>query len=101
MSDCVEQAVVVCRGWGDYRLAEVPVSALSGLHMTEFAGGSRARLPRATLAAYMSCDAVPEGEEFGHSCLHGRGPHMIKVLVIKKHNDPAVHRYLSGLAAMP
>jgi hypothetical protein len=60
-----ENRVAVTRGWGDWRQIEVPLDAL-GFHITDFAGGTRQRLPRRTLAAYMSCEAIPEGAEFGH-----------------------------------
>jgi len=72
----------------------VPEEALSGLHMALNAGGTREPLPRATVAGYMSCDRIPEGEDFGHSCLHGEGPHDIKVLVFKSHNAAGAYERL-------
>jgi hypothetical protein len=86
--------VAVTRGWGDWRQLEVPLDALSGLHITDFAGGTGQRLPRPTLAAYMSCDAIPEGAEFAHSCRHGSGPHRIKVLIFKSHNERKIYEQL-------
>jgi hypothetical protein len=81
-----ESLVCIRRGWFDYRSVDVPFSALTGWHMTTDAGGTHARLPRATLAAYVLCTDLPAGEEFGHSCIHGRPPHSIKVLVFKNAN---------------
>ena len=36
---------------------------------------------------YIWCDDLVEGE-VAHSCAHGPGPHRIKVVVVKKDNDP-------------
>jgi hypothetical protein len=87
-------SVVVTRGWGDWRQIEVPVNALSDFRFTEFAGGTQQRLPRPTLAAYMSCEAIPEGADFGHSCEHGSGPHSIKVLIFSSHNRRKLYEQL-------
>lgn len=65
---------------------QVPEEALSGFHFSNVAGGVKATLPRKTLCAYMSCDAIPEGAYFEHSCMHGEGPHSIKVLIPKGAN---------------
>src|SRR5215211_4433007 len=92
-------SVVVCRGWGDWRQVEVPVAELSDLHVTEFAGGTRARLPRPVLAAYMSCEVIPEQADFGHSCVHRAGPHRIKVLIHRRGNARAIYERLRRQAA--
>jgi hypothetical protein len=39
-------------------------------------------------------EAIPEGAEFGHSCRHGSGPHWIKVLIFKSHNEPKLYEQL-------
>ncbi len=90
--------VVVARGWGDWRRIEVPLDALSGWHVTSSAGGTKAPLPRPTLAGYMSCEEIPADADFGHSCVHGVGPHQIKVLVFKSHNPKAVYERLLAQA---
>lgn len=90
--------VVVTRGWGDWRKLSVPLDVLARFHMTSDAGGTKARLPRPMLAAYMSCTAIPEGVEFGHSCLHGPPPHSIKVLVQQRDNDRALYQELRAQA---
>jgi hypothetical protein len=86
--------VTVTRNWGDWRKLAVPEEALSGFHITSTAGGTKARLPRPSLAAYMSCEQIPDDVEFGHSCQHGQAPHSIKVLIMKSHNPAAVYRRL-------
>jgi hypothetical protein len=86
--------VVVSRQWGDWRRITVPISALSGLHIAAKSGGVNVHLPRPTLAAYMSCEDIPAGADFGHSCVHGPPPHTIKVLILKSHNTPATYRKL-------
>jgi hypothetical protein len=72
--DAMSETVTVTRGWGDYRRLDVPEGELSGFHMASTAGGTKAALPRPTLAAYMSRDVIPEDIDFAHSCLHGSGP---------------------------
>jgi len=79
--------VIVTRGWGDHQKLAIDEAALSGIHMTDVAGGTNAKLPRPALAAYVLCTAIPDGAEFGHSCRHGPPPHRIKVLVPKSQND--------------
>lgn len=66
--------ITVVRGWGDGRTLDVEAEQLNGFHITTYAGGTLGRLPRPTLAAYMSCTAIPDGAEFGHSCGHGPPP---------------------------
>ena len=89
-----ETTVVVSRQWGDWRRIRVPLSALSGFHVTTITGGVRVHIPRPTLAAYMSCENIPARTDFGHTCEHGPAPHTIKVLIFKSHNAPAVYRKL-------
>ena len=89
-----QPTVVVSRQWGDWRRITVPASALSGFHMTTITGGVRAHMPRPTLAGYMSCEDIPAGADFGHTCEHGPPPHRIKILIFKSHNTPAIYRKL-------
>jgi hypothetical protein len=91
--------VWIARGWGDGLAIEVPVDCLSGLHVATAAGGTLRRLPRPTLAAYMDCTVIPDGSEFGHSCLHGPPPHRIKVLIFQSHNDRRAYRGLRASVA--
>jgi hypothetical protein len=90
--------VTVTRGWGDWRKLDVDEDALSDFHIATGQGGHRAPLPRPMLAAFMSCDDIPEDTEFGHSCGHGPPPHRIKVLVQKVDNRASVYARLHDLA---
>lgn len=66
-------------------------------HWSEVSGGVHARSPYAMIHGYMSCDALISGD-LAHSCRHGRGPHSIKICVVRKDNDPAVFKQVSTLA---
>ncbi len=90
-------SIVVNRGWGDWRKIVVPEEALSGFHLADFAGGTHSRLPRTCLAAYMSCDVIPDDTDFGHSCTHGPAPLRIKVLIHEAGNEKSYAR-LQALA---
>jgi len=81
----------VRRQWNDWRIATVKLRDFSGAHMSDQSGGVHRRSPRPFLHGYIWCDAIVEGE-LAHSCSHGRGPHRIKVCVVKKDNPPAVYR---------
>ena len=84
-----EQIVVVRRQWNDHRQAAVRFNGLDGVHWTTLSGGVMAPAPQPFLHGYILCDAVIEGE-LAHSCMHGSGPHSIKVCIVKKDNDPKV-----------
>ncbi len=92
------ERVTVTRDRGDWRKIEVESDQLDGWHIATAQGGHGARLPHRMLAAYMSCEAIPDGAAFAHSCAHGPPPHRIKVLIQKVDNPPAVYRRLRGLA---
>ena len=91
--------VVVARSWGGVGI-EVAEIDLRGFVITDSAGGTAARLPRPTLAAYMLCTSIPEDSwgVFGHSCRHGPPPHKIKVLTFKGHNAAATYEKLRSQA---
>jgi len=80
--------VVVRRQWNDYRRAVVSVDSLSDFHWSSRSGEAGAISPRPFLHAYLSCDAIISGE-LSHSCLHGDGPHRIKICIVKKDHDKA------------
>lgn len=91
------KTVTVRRQWNDWRLATVNMDSLSGVHWDTYSGGVNAKAPRPFLHAYMSCDAVLEGE-IAHSCMHGEGPHMIKVCIVKKDNGKDIFERLRQAA---
>lgn len=77
--------ITVARGWGGRQIQVAP-EALDGFHITTETGGVNATLPRPMWAAYMWCDRIPQGADFGHSCRHGPPPHRILVLIPKYAN---------------
>ena len=89
--------VLVCRQWNDYRSIYVDENKLSGFHVSLISGGVNVPSPYPMLYAYMSCEDIPEGEDFAHSCKHGEGPHRIKVCITQKGNDKALYRKLRRL----
>jgi hypothetical protein len=94
-----EQTVTVRRQWNDSRQLTIPLAGLTGLHRSSVSGGIRARANQSYLHGYMSCDLIPHGAEFGHSCEHGPPPHRIKVCVVKKDNTPSMMKKLASRAA--
>ncbi len=91
--------VWVRRQWNDYRDAKVCLSDIEGIQWgtVTVSGGVYIRAPQPFLHGYISCDTILEGE-LGHSCLHGEGPHRIKVCIVKKRNNPSVFKRLVELA---
>jgi hypothetical protein len=88
--------VNVRRQWNDYRIAEVEITDLSYLHWDDTSGGVRARAPRPFIHGYISCDSY--NGDLAHSCLHGKGPHLIKVCITKTDNDKQVFAAVKQLA---
>jgi hypothetical protein len=68
----------------DYQIAKFPIAALHGLHWDNSSGGVGTRTST-FLYGYVFCNEQIDGE-LGHSCLHGEGPHDIKVCVLKIDN---------------
>ena len=54
------------------------------------------REPRLFIHAYVSCDDVVG--DISRSCLHGRGPHTIKVVILKVDNDRQIMSMVHDLA---
>ena len=84
----------VRRQFNDYRDALYKIDDIDGLHWGDVSGGINQRSPRAFLMGYVWCDGMLEGE-LAHSCAHGRGPHKIKICILKKNNSPEVFVELS------
>jgi hypothetical protein len=85
--------VVIRRQWNDYRDARVPIGVFQEPHWSCESGGVNALAPQYFIHGYIYCDSLGD-QEFGHSCAHGRGPHRIKVCVVRKANDPRVFAQL-------
>ena len=94
----VTKTVWVRRQWNDVGMdARVRLEDLRGFHWSDISGGVMAPAIRPFIHAYVLCDAFIEGS-VSHSCRHGRGPHDIKVCVIKKGNE-AIFSEIETLAA--
>lgn len=85
--------VRVRRQWNDNREADYRYDEVTGLHWATESGGINATAPQPFIHGYVYCDAMVSGE-LAHSCMHGRGPHRIKICIVKKANKPAVFKRL-------
>jgi len=79
------EKVRVRRQWYDYRTIDVENARFFDFLVSEISGGVQAPSPYPMLYAYMLCSDIPEGEEFVHSCRHGKDPHRIKVCITQVH----------------
>ncbi len=92
MDDKLNIEVYVRRHPNDWQTATYNLSDISGLHWDYVSGGVGRRTSHETLFGYVMCDGAVDGE-VAHSCRHGRGPHNIKVCLMKgmnKDNWPAI-----------
>ncbi len=86
----------VRRQWNDYRVGQVNLADVGGLHWTSISGGVQSVCPQPFIHGYVSC-ALVEGD-IPHSCRHGSGPHSIKVVVVKKDNSNDVWEAVNAIA---
>jgi hypothetical protein len=96
MSETDDVVVSVRRQWNDYREAEYHLPKVHGLHWSNVIGGVNAVAPRAFLHGYVWCDGMISGE-LSHSCLHGSGPHYIKVCLVKNANKAIWPKVLAAV----
>jgi hypothetical protein len=82
------ERVYIRRQVRDWRIGYVSKTEIDGLHWDRVSGGVRVMSPQPFIHGYVSCDRIRG--DFGHSCLHGEGPHRIKVLLTKKDNSPEI-----------
>lgn len=80
--------VAIRRQWNDWKIAEINLEKLTGLHWDEISGGVQKRSPRPFIHGYCNCTDIVG--EISHSCQHGDAPHHIKVCVVKKDNPKQV-----------
>jgi hypothetical protein len=95
-----DRVVTIRRQWNSYDRGTVRLADLTGLHWSDVAGSRtnlRGRSPRPMVQGYVWCDAVA-GLDYSHSCLHGEGPHRIKVCVVAKDNSREVMEHLRAAA---
>jgi hypothetical protein len=76
--------IKIRRQWNDWRIAKVNFSKISGLHWDNLSGGVAACAPQFFIHGFVLCDSY-DGD-LAHSCMHGRGPHSIKVCITKMDN---------------
>ena len=84
--------IKVRRQWNDWQIGSVPWSSLMDPRWDWLSGGVQVRTPQPFIHGYVLCSEV-DGE-LAHSCLHGEGPHRIKVCLVKKDNDSATWKKL-------
>jgi hypothetical protein len=80
--------VVVRRQWNDWQKGKVLLEKLENLHWSRLSGGTQTRAPQPFIHGYALCTDI-EGE-IAHSCLHGEGPHRIKICIVRKDNNKVV-----------
>lgn len=88
--------ITIRREWKDAgQTAKIPLSKIQDLRWDCRSGGIRSVAPRAFIHGYAWCDQY-EGN-LAHSCVHGEGPHHIKICVTKVDNEPGVFRAVKKL----
>ena len=88
--------VYVRRDWNDRGVGRVRWPDLHDTRWDSVSGGAQIENPLPLLHAYVWCDKVRG--TIGHSCAHGRGPHHIKVCMLREDNSRRVWRRLLDLA---
>jgi hypothetical protein len=87
-----EILVCVQLEWDGWQTAEVRLTDLQNVHWLQPA---RARRP--FLHGYVSCATITTGE-IPHDCERTKGPHMLRVCVLKRHNAPSVYAEMAKRA---
>lgn len=87
------------RQWNDWRIAEVDFSELYRLRWDLISGGGQIRSPQPFVYGYVWCNSIKG--EIAHSCMHGEGPHYIKIVLIKKDNLEVWPKILSIVGPKP
>jgi len=89
-------SVRIRRQWDDHRIGAVRWSELSNVHWDSVSGGTQAQSPEPYIHAYVWCNKVKG--TIAHSCIHGPGPHNIKVCLVRKDNSKEVWNRALDLA---
>lgn len=87
--------VFVRRDWKSSREGSVSLDKVGGLHWSRISGGVQSFAPQYFIHGYVSCDMI-DGE-ISHSCMHGTGPHSIKVVLVKKSQSKKVWEELMNV----
>ncbi len=80
-----EELIVVSRQKLDHKYASVKFKNLDRFRWDTTSGGAKVFTGTVGLYAYMTCTDVVKGE-IGHSGIHTKCPHYIKVYIPKQHN---------------
>jgi hypothetical protein len=96
-TDDVPLIVVRCQ-FDDARTAQCRLSDLRRVHWDFISGGARKVPPWPFMYAYVWCSDLVGADDFPHSCVHGSGPHLITVCIVKKDNRPRVFAELERKA---
>src|SRR5215468_851714 len=88
--------VKVRRHWKSWQVGSVDLDSLPGLHWSRVSGGISIMAPQPFIHGYVWCNEI-QGE-IAHSCLHGEGPHNIKICIVKKDNSSDVYKALLRIA---
>ena len=89
--------VSVRRQWDSREAAQVYVGDVDNPMWDLESGGVKETAPEALIFGYVFCDAIVSGS-LAHSCLHGTGPHSIKVCILRKDNPPRIYNYFLAQA---
>jgi hypothetical protein len=84
-----ETIVRVRRHWNCRRIGDVRLGDIGDLHWARTSGGTGHRSPFVMMYGYVLCDRLVAGT-LAHSCVHGDGPHRIKIVVVKKDNPKGI-----------
>jgi hypothetical protein len=84
-----ETVIRVRREWKSRRIGEVRFGDIDDLHWARTSGGTGHRSPFVMMYGYILCDRLVTGT-LAHSCVHGEGPHRIKIVVVKKDNPKGI-----------
>ena len=87
--------VRVRRDWNDRRIGTVRWSDLRDPRWDSISGGEQNPTLQPFIHGYVWCDRI-DGD-IAHSCIHGPGPHNIKVCLVKKDNSREVWRRVSSI----
>jgi len=92
-----DDLVSVRRRWDSREIAQVYVGDVANPLWDIAGGGTKETAPDAHIYGYVFCDAIVSGS-VAHSCLHGTGPHSIKVCILRQDNPPRIYNHFLALA---
>lgn len=91
--------VWVRRQPNNWRIATYFLNTIKDVHWDRISGGVGANTIQHFLHTYVDCEAMINGD-IAHSGIHGPCPHVIKVCLVKKDNDPAAFAQLVEMAGV-